>query len=258
MSIVLFSACEDNERIELEETLSAEELAMDLTVDVVTEDIDFVIEQDEMDGLTSRSTTSSSIGNCVTRSVERTSTSKIVTLDFEEGCEAINGNFYSGTIIIEYRVIANGYNKTVTFDNFKVNRRLIEGTRAVEKVKENSNGNPMSTFTTDLTITFENGIQVERTGNKIREMIEGSETRLRGDDVVSVTGSWRTATSNGKERTTEVIIPLIRKFACKFFVSGTLEISKNSNSVSINFGEGECDNIATVTGPLGNTFEIRL
>ena len=52
---------------------------------------------------------------------------------------------------------------------------------------------------------------------------------------------------NGTERTVTVVKPLKRKMACRFLVSGSVEIQKNEKTITLDYGDGTCDDLATIT-----------
>ena len=57
------------------------------------------------------------------------------------------------------------------------------------------------------------------------------------------------------------LTPLIRKVACREFVSGEVKIVRIANEnrfAIINFGTGECDDEATITLDNGRSFTIDL
>ena len=45
--------------------------------------------------------------------------------------------------------------------------------------------------------------------------------------------------------------------ACKFLVSGVIDIEKNDKSRSVDYGDGACDDLATLISN-GKTFEIHI
>jgi hypothetical protein len=51
--------------------------------------------------------------------------------------------------------------------------------------------------------------------------------------------------------------PLLKKMSCRWIVSGTIEMQAGENLVILDYGDGECDNIATITVN-GETTEITL
>lgn len=260
IGLLLFASCESSDEVNnFDETLTEEALNVVLADDISTE-IEEVVEDDSAEsGYESRnSNTTSNHPNCIERSVEETTNGKIVTLDFGDGCEGRRGREFAGKIIIEYVKTSTSFSKTIAFENFSVEGNAVEGGKSIVKVKENANGNPEGTFNVDITITLESGIVITRKGNKVREKIEGADTATRGDDVYSISGNWESVNKDGVVKTATITTNLRREWACKYIVSGVIEISKNDKKVTLDFGDGSCDNLATITGADGNTKEIAL
>ena len=46
--------------------------------------------------------------------------------------------------------------------------------------------------------------------------------------------------------------------ACRFFVSGTIQVTRTNFSGVLNYGTGECDNMATFTFADGSVIDIIL
>lgn len=253
--ISIFISCSDNEATN--ETLTVSEISAFLNVDDITGAVDDLLDQDETDDPFAK-LTQSSIANCVIRTVEELNNQRIVTLDFGDGCTPNNGREFSGMIRIVYTMSSGSISKDVSFIDFYVNSVSIEGFRNFSATRQNSNGNTETSIVVDVTLTFPNSISISRTGTKIREKIEGNNTDTRLDDVFSITGNWQTIDRTSLVRTAVVQRPLIRKFNCRYFVSGVLRLSRGDATATINFGDGECDNLALVTGPNGGEFQIEL
>ncbi|NNL31869.1 MAG: hypothetical protein HKO80_01555, partial [Flavobacteriaceae bacterium] len=56
----------------------------------------------------------------------------------------------------------------------------------------------------------------------------------------------------------EVIIPLRREVICYYFVSGSIDVERTNFSGVFDFGEGDCDNMATFTFDTGEVVDIVL
>ncbi|WP_272150628.1 hypothetical protein [Tenacibaculum aiptasiae] len=259
--LLLFASCESNDGIDIEgDGVTTEEILNVVLADDISTEIDEVIEDDGIEsGFESKSATPpSNHPSCVVRTSEETATGKIVTLDFGDGCEGKRGREFAGKIIIEYVKTSNSFSKTVTFENFSVEGNSVEGGKSIVKVKENSNGNPEATFTIDIKITLESGVEIIKKGTKIKEKIEGADTDDRGDDVYSISGSWESINKNGVVKTATITTNLRREWACKYIVSGVIELSRDGATATLDFGDGSCDNLATLTDANGDTKEITL
>ena len=98
--------------------------------------------------------------------------SRIITVDYGEGCTGFFDQTRSGKIIIEvtgFRRLV-GSARTVTFDNYIVNGVKIEGTRMTENLGANENGNVVFMATlTDGKVVFPNDTTIEREFTRYRE-----------------------------------------------------------------------------------------
>ncbi|MDC1162548.1 hypothetical protein OAT18_03820, partial [Tenacibaculum sp.] len=256
IGMLLFASCESNEGIGLETTqeLEAEEVQNMVLVSDVSDDIDDILEDDaELNNFAKKE---EDTNDCKIRSVEETANGKIVTLDFGQECLGKRGRKLSGKIIIEYFKDDNEKSKKVTFEGFSVNGRTIEGSKSFSKMKENLNGNPEFTKTFDIVVTFKNGDSISKKGTKIKEQIEGKETDSREDNVYAISGNWEFVNKDGNIKSAVIKTNLIRKYSCEYIVSGVVEIAKGERSFTLDFGDGTCDNKATVTNSEGTVKEI--
>ncbi|OYT13446.1 MAG: hypothetical protein B6I19_05095 [Bacteroidetes bacterium 4572_114] len=111
---------------------------------------------------------------------------------------------------------------------------------------------------TGLITLAENGGIISWNASKEREWVEGSNTWNRWDDVYHITGTADGVRVSGQSWTKEIIIPLRRELVCRFFVSGSVEIIPEERPARLlDYGDGQCDNLATVTIN-GRTYTIHL
>ena len=117
-----------------------------------------------------------------------------------------------------------------------------------------------------MTVTFADGRKYSRKGTRVRELVEGIDTKfVLEDNVYLVWGYHITTFPNGSKFTATIKTPLRFVMACKqpFPVSGTKNFLKtdkdglNKQEGLIDFGKGECDDLATITMN-GETREIHL
>ena len=76
--------------------------------------------------------------------------------------------------------------------------------------------------------------------------------------MCSISGSWESVNRKGVARASTITTNLRREYACRYIVSGVLEISRDGIKATLDFGDGTCDNKATVTDANGKTKEISL
>jgi len=233
-------------------------------VDKASEGVSAIIEEaylsEELPALTKSSPNDRYLPDCVTITIVIVQNMKTVTLDFGDGCELRNGNFVSGKIIFEYERDPEAATKMIsyTFENFYFNRKNIAGGGSILRERSNENGNHQSTKTFDITVTWPDGSFASKVGVRVREWIEGQGTPAWGDNVFLITGNGTFTKKNGTVLSAEIVEPLRRELACKFLVSGIVNLTKNENKGVLNYGDGACDDLATISINGGEEREFHL
>lgn len=261
---LLITSCETDDTVDLvdvSEPISADEIVALTEVDDISDDVNNIIDDYFVESETEDET--EDLLPCLVKTFVLTDTTNTVTLDFGEGCELPNGNVLSGKIIMNYAIDTDVNILTIaqTYENFYFNDISIEGGNTIVRIRENENGNPQSTVTFGTTITWPDGVSTTREGFKVREWIEGYDTRDWADNVFLFTGSWTLTFTDGivySSYSSNIIEPLRREMACRFIVSGIVEVQKLDMSGTIDFGDGSCDDIATFTDEDGVVSEITL
>ncbi|WP_340202107.1 hypothetical protein [Ascidiimonas sp. W6] len=265
LAVFVFTSC-NNEDVTLDdnEVISEEQLnAMD-EVDLISEEVNGVVEDvyaaDEIATLSRSNYVSDYLPDCVTITRVITSTTKELTIEFADNCELRNGNVVSGTIYLSYSKDMEAMTKVLTFslENFVFNGVSVEGSSSITRMRSNENGNPQSTAEARFGATWPNGDTASFIGTRTREWIEGYGSGTWGDNVFLITGNATYTNRLGNTWKRTVLTALRRELACRFLVSGVLEISRNGNAATIDFGDGSCDNKAVITYPDGTTKEINL
>ena len=176
---------------------------------------------------------------------------KTITIDYGTGCSGYYESTRSGKIIIQVSGprMVKGSKKTVTFENYIINGIKVEGTKIVENLGFNNNQNlEFSVKLTGGKLTLPDGKTVQRAVEHKREIIAGLLTRNIWDDECLITGTASGVNVDGKTYTNTIISALHWKRPCKFIVSGVVKIERSGNDpVEINYGNGECDSVATVS-----------
>jgi hypothetical protein len=169
---------------------------------------------------------------------------------------ANNGHVKNGVIVIN---IVGGplqaqYSRTVTFQNFTIDDNLIEGTRLIQKIADYQ-------YTVTLTggkITFADGTTYTREANRTRTWISGMDTPYNiWDDVFSIEGSETGVNRQGETYTHTIVNALQIRRACRWIVAGTMDIVVGDKTATLDYGNGDCDNLATVTIN-GEIYDIKL
>lgn len=259
LSLLVITACQNEDAtstVEEEVSINTELVQKSAAIDLISDDIGFIVEEAYQED----ESYVSFLPACVTITTQLTAGFRQRTLDFGTGCELPNGNVLSGIVTMTHEVDSNPARRmiSVTFDNFYRNDVLIEGTRSIERVLSNDAGNPQSTAVVSMQFTWPNGDTYTREGTRIREWIEGVGSGTWTDNVFSITGNVTTTNVLGNTYAATITTALRREATCPFFVSGTVELSRNSITGTLTFGDGSCDNEASWTNPNGDTQTIYL
>jgi|UPI000847BD17 hypothetical protein len=172
---------------------------------------------------------------------------KTVTVDYGDGCICRDGKFRKGVVIFYYTgpIRRPGSSLTITLRGYYVNRAHIEGTKTIKNLSENG-AVKFSTSVQNGKITWPNGRGFSYEGTKIVTQVRGMETRTIRDDVYSIEGRNKTIYANGTIVIKNTETPLIKPVACSWIVKGLLKIKINDRVLYIDFGNGDCDNKATL------------
>jgi len=272
VSGLLFTSCEESNSVdvlEVPEAISEEETIALVESDDISDEVDNIIDDFLIGDLSLGNKTEASkeengnhggMPDCVTKTIVITDTTKTVTLDFGDGCELPNDHVLAGKIIMSYSFDLELHTITIvqTFEEFSFNAIKVTGENTFVRMRNNENGNPQSTKTINVTLTWPDGEFMSRVGTKTREWIEGYGTRTWGDNVFLITGNWTNTFKDGTIFSATITVPLRREMACRFIVSGIIEFVKGDVTGSLNFGDGRCDNKAIWTNGEGVETEIVL
>ena len=186
-------------------------------------------------------------GSCATRTFD--ANTHTLTIDFgTTNCLCPDGRYRRGKIIVRFTTDVNTRlaGAVVTRENYFVNDNQHTATRTFTDLGAGS-------FTVAVTnasiIRANNGGTHSWTANWTFTRTAGFGTPQVSDDVYSVTGSSTGTNRNGVGYTTTIQLPLIKRADCfKYFVQGTVGITNpNNKTMTLDYGNGTCDNVATVT-----------
>jgi outer membrane murein-binding lipoprotein Lpp len=263
LSITIFIGCSSNEKVDVVATsnsITAEDAAANSEIDATVDDVSLIAEDqfDMQTSLVNKTSVAriSMLPACATITTVLTNDTFTRTIDFgAQGCALNNGNIVKGKVIISFSKTAT-LTRTISYSlvGFYHNGKLIEGNKTITRELKSTDllsaVHPVTTHSIDMKITFANGKIYTRIGTRVREMIEGITTITNWeDDVYLVWGYDITTFPNGSKYTATIKTPLRYNMSCKksIPVVGVIEITKNDGKASINFGKGECDNLATIT-----------
>ena len=273
LSMAFLSCTQDEQTTENQQAVTTEEAAINAKIDIANDDIaDIVAEQEAKtytDNTNGRSVDSpaSTFSSCATISrvpafgtpiTPGTTVTK--TIDFGDGCTLANGNVLKGKIIISFLYQPNATSHTINYEfvNFYHNQIKFNGnksfTRTMTAETPNTPSLPVITMNMDMTATFPDGRTFKRVGQRVREFVSGYGDGDWTNNVYKVTGSWTTTFPNSSVQTATISTnhPLIIKMSCAelhkpLIVQGVITFTRNNHTASLNYGNGECDNIAILT-----------
>jgi hypothetical protein len=185
---------------------------------------------------------------------------KTISVDFGGGCISPNGIARKGkiNIVLSDSVRKPGSTAVLTFDNYFVTGYKKEG---------------IITWTNTSTVAtkgwqrkVENGKITSPTGKSwlhsgIKDVVQTagySTPRNLLDDAFSITGNHTVTNMNGVSRTSVIIDPLQKQTICDNISQGTIQLQGPSHNALVNFGNGTCDKLATISIDGGITRTIFL
>ena len=190
-------------------------------------------------------------------SVTRTVSANAVNIVVDYGpvnCGCPDGKQRKGIIKIRQAIpFAKDSTRVITFDNYFVNNNKLGGLITITKKENTTEGFPVVgiSITNGSVVLAANGGTLLYASERTRTHTEGASTPLIfNDDVFKIEGTRNGTTPAGILFTSTITNPLIhkRKLDCRETVQGTIRFTKTGKPDKvIDFGNGLCDNTATVT-----------
>ncbi len=173
---------------------------------------------------------------------------KTIVIDFGPGC-SVNGITRRGiiNIVLTDSLRRPGSTATMTFNNYFVNDYKKEGTITWT----NTSAPGSKSWHRDCVggkITAPNGNYWLHSGSQDIVQTAGVPTPNNLlDDIFSITGNCSVTNANGINRTTTILTALQKKTICSNIDMGTLKIQGPNHYAIVDFGNGTCDNVATIS-----------
>jgi hypothetical protein len=261
--------------------ITSEEAKMNAQIDLANDDVSDIVEA-QFDATNSNSTsgrnTEQSVQNLpacatITRvpafgTIITPGTLVTKTIDFgTTGCTMANGNVLKGKIVMSFTYNPDATSHTINYEfiNFFHNAIEFDGnktfTRTMSVATANSSSHPIVVMNMDMSATFPNGNVITRVGTRTREIVEGYSTpAILVDNVYQVTGNWTTTFPSTTVQTSTITTPLLVKMSCiatnkPLLVQGVITFMRNNNTATLDYGSGDCDNLAVFTIN-GNSYNI--
>ncbi|MEM6772745.1 MAG: hypothetical protein AAF597_19360 [Bacteroidota bacterium] len=182
----------------------------------------------------------------------------VMTLDYGPGCTAAGGIQRSGQVIVTFDGLLFQEGQTFTIDlvNYTENDNAVAGRFIATNLGEDASGFPtISTSIENGQVAFANGNTFSYDSQVIRKLVEGKDTNfftdgLAGifDDVWTYEGT-ASGVSNGNNYQFTTPNPVREPLDCVWPTAGNLALSLPGFNfdVDLDYGNGDCDNVATLT-----------
>lgn len=202
---------------------------------------------------------------CATVTLDTAASPRRIIVDFGPvNCLCNDGRFRRGKVIATFtgRYMQTGTTITYTTDQYFVNDNQVDGTRIVSNQGPNSQGQPV--FQVDvngtITLTAQNKT-LSHSASRTRVWVDGYATpKDLSDDVYEISGSHSTD-SGTHSHDAQILTPLRVEAGCAHITAGVVSITRSglrTYTTTVDYGNGTCDNQATITLPDGSSRQITL
>lgn len=197
------------------------------------------------------------VDSCATVTVSSNTFPKEIVIEYLKGCSSHHHDKYGKIIINLSDTITNeGAVQTITYQDFYMDSIKIDLIASLKNLGKNAAGNWVIEKKYTQTIT-KNGETYKRSNTGTIEWISGFETTDKTDNVYYVSGSGSVVLNDSATYIKTITTPLLFDAGCEFIKSGVIELNRNGSISVINYGDGTCDSVGTVTTD-GTTEEINL
>ncbi|MCG2459304.1 hypothetical protein K8352_00925 [Flavobacteriaceae bacterium F89] len=166
-----------------------------------------------------------------------------------EGHENITGN-----VEVEYAAGEGTASFTATFDDLNVDGTIISGTRSYVFKGDMEQGVYTFSITSDMRVGFPDDSFYSEKGTQNYSLVFGETWET---STYTISGNWNVEWK-GNTYNLASAEGIQGNLTCADINKGILEISKNGLNVSVNYGDGTCDDMATLVYPDGTTEEFTL
>ncbi len=185
---------------------------------------------------------------------------KDITIDFGTSCTSPSGIVRSGIIHISLSdsLRKAGSVAVMTFNNYYVSGFKKEGTITWTNNRQDTTNSWIRTCQGGK-ITAPDGSYWLHSGTDTVVQISGNNTPNNiTDNVFLTTGSTTVTNAAGVSRTATILTPLEKQVACDNIDKGSVKIQGPSHYAIIDYGDGTCDRLATLSIDGGTPFQILL
>lgn len=257
ISIVSSSCDEETQPLASDDTINVSSVAYDVNTETVSassfENVDLITDEgvEEVFKMASISGKMTKGPRIACADIAHDSVNNVITIDFGAGCEDQRGIVRSGTIKISYtdRPRVPGASRIITFENFYLDSIQIAGVYTMTNATDVANTTGVAVMETKLEggkLTFPDGSTISREANHTRTLFRGETL---GNGYTTLTGNASGTLQDGTTYTMTILENIMTTRSCivKVPVLGVKEFVAGENTISINFGDGTCDNLVEIT-----------
>ncbi|MDO8999061.1 MAG: hypothetical protein Q7W45_04800 [Bacteroidota bacterium] len=256
---LFFTSCKKKEKEEDTETVSASESSLANSIDNDMNNI--ADEAGRTKNISSYKTSenNSIMSSCATLKFDTlvNTNADSITINFGNvNCVCLDGRLRKGSLLIIYNGKYKDSLTTITVRpiNYYVNNNKVDGGKTIKNLGHNAAGHLVYEINATISILkADNSGTIQWSGLRYREWLAGESTLIWSDDKYSLTGNASGSNANGRSYSSVITSgkPLIRDMSLpcrKHFISGELRHTPEGKPARIiDFGDGTCDDKATVT-----------
>jgi hypothetical protein len=267
VSASIFTSCKKQENDEEKDKDTASASDQSLASSTVNDMTSIADEAGKTYNVSSFKTAESSamLSSCATIAFDTLAAAKTITVNFGfTNCQGNDGRNRRGMLILSF---TGKYRDsltviTVTPQNYFVDDNQVMGSKTITNKGHNAAHHLVYDINANIQIIKANAAgSISWQCTRQREWLTGESTLIWSDDTYSITGNASGTTANGNTFTSTITSPLIRNMAIgcrRHFTQGVLEHTPGGKATRyIDYGNGACDNQATVTIN-GNVYSITL
>ncbi len=262
LSVISFSCKKDKETTVLEyDTQTAQDNAL---AEATFNDVNNIANQaikNGSAGLTTyrfQETASAYMSSCATVTIAPDSSGMggVATVDFSStNCLCLDGHYRRGIINFTFTGPYNDSGTVITtsFDNYYVGKDTsymykVTGSKTVTNLGLNSSGHMHFNIAVVGHLTDATNRVMDWTSSRGREWIRGESTLSWVDDEYLITGTDQGTNFEGNSYTVNITHALDIDFSCYWIKEGTFDLTPTGQSTrTLDYGDGTCDNQATIT-----------
>lgn len=249
--VLLFTfSCSDDQENPLvqDQTVSSTEVVTILDVDSQSRVVDDIVTDLFQNGQSGKS---AKMEDCY--NTEFSDTGYTVTFD---NCSVDGSENITGSLSVVYKVGEEESAFTATYTNLAVGDLVINGTRGFTITAGSEQGSFSFAIVSDINIKLADDSVIEESGSKNFTVIVDVENFA--NSTLEIEGNW-TVKADGNTYVVNITSPLVTNFlSCEYASQGVMSLNKNGLGVTVDFGDGTCDDIANLTYPDGTIEEISL